>query len=99
MAQSRAGEFRTAPGEGNRRHYHPGPGVVAVQSRLVALYDADDKTCTPSFVTGGSGFFEPTGHVHFVRNVGTVDYVALATFVLPHGALARIDATSPGNCP
>ncbi len=88
-----------APGGYIGWHSHPGPGVVAVQSGLVALYDGDDKTCTPTLVTGGSGFFEPADHVHFVKNVGTVDYVAFATFVLPHGASARIDAPSPGNCP
>jgi hypothetical protein len=70
-----------------------------VKSGVVALYNGDDRTCTPTYVTAGNGFFEPADHVHFVKNVGTDDYVAFATFVLPAGAPARIDAPSPGNCP
>ena len=87
------------PGGNTGWHSHPGPGLVAVKSGVVALYDGDDRTCTPRYVTAGNGFFEPAGHVHFVKNVGSVDYVAYATFVLPVGAPARIDAPSPGNCP
>ena len=78
---------------------HPGYGVVAVRAGVVALYDADDPTCTPRYVGAGEVFTEVPGHVHFVRNEGTVDYEAYATFILPVGVPSRTDEPSPGNCP
>jgi len=51
------------------------------------------------YVSAGEVFTEEPGHVHFVRNEGTVPYEAYATFVLPVGVPSRTDAPSPGNCP
>jgi quercetin dioxygenase-like cupin family protein len=92
-------EIRILPGGNTGWHSHPGPGVVAVKSGVVALYSGDDRTCTPTYVTAGNGFFEEANHVHFVRNIGAVTYEAYGTFVLPAGAPGRIDAPSSGNCP
>jgi hypothetical protein len=80
-------------------HSHPGSGIVAVRSGIVAIYDGDDPTCTPNYVSAGEVFIEEPGHVHFVRNEGTVAYEAYATFVLPVGVPSRTDEASPGNCP
>jgi quercetin dioxygenase-like cupin family protein len=87
------------PGGYSGWHSHPGLGIVAVRAGVVAYYDGDDKTCTPKFIGAGEVFTEEAGHVHFVRNVGTVAYEAYATFILPVGVPARTDQPSPGNCP
>jgi hypothetical protein len=39
----------------------------------------------------GRSFTEEAGHVHFVRNEGTVAYEAYATFVVPVGVPVRTD--------
>ncbi len=87
------------PGGYSGWHSHPGYGIVVVRSGVVTLYDGDDPTCTPRTVTAGEVFTEVPGHVHFVRNEGTVDYVAYGTFILPVGAASRTDEPNPGNCP
>ena len=87
------------PGGYSGWHSHPGYGIVAVRAGTVAIYDGDDPTCTPRYVSAGEVFTEEPGHVHFVRNEGTVAYEAYATFILPVGVPSRTDAASPGNCP
>lgn len=87
------------PGGYSGWHSHPGYGIVAVRSGIVAIYEGDDPTCTPNYVGAGEVFTEEPGHVHFVRNEGTVAYEAYATFVLPVGVPSRTDEPSPGNCP
>ncbi len=91
------------PGGFSGWHSHPGYGIVAVRSGVVAVYDADDPTCTPKYFgpgePRGAVFTEEPGHVHFVRNEGAVPYEAYATFVLPVGVPARTDAPNPGHCP
>ena len=87
------------PGGYSGWHSHPGYGIVAVRSGIVAIYDGDDPTCSPKYVSAGEVFIEEPGHVHFVRNEGTVAYEAYATFVLPVGVPSRTDEPSPGNCP
>ena len=86
------------PGGNSGWHSHPGPGLVAIKAGVAALYDGNDPTCTPKYVTAGNAFFEEANHVHFVQIIGAVAYQAYATFVLPLGAPARIDAANPGNC-
>jgi quercetin dioxygenase-like cupin family protein len=87
------------PGGYSGWHSHPGYGIVAVRSGIVAIYDGDDQTCSPHYVGAGEVFTEEPGHVHFVRNEGTVAYEAYATFVLPVGVPSRTDEPSLGNCP
>ena len=87
------------PGGYSGWHSHPGYGIVAVRAGTAAIYDGDDPTCTPHYVSAGEVFTEEPGHVHFVRNEGTVPYEAYATFILPVGVPSRTDAPSPGSCP
>ena len=80
-------------------HSHPGPALAAVKTGVVANYSGDDPTCTPTYFAAGSAFFEDAGHVHFVRNEGTVAFEVYATYVLPANVPARTDESNPGNCP
>jgi quercetin dioxygenase-like cupin family protein len=86
------------PGGHSGWHSHPGYGIVAVRAGRVAIYDGDDPTAHPRYVSAGEVFTEEPGHVHFVHNEGTVPYEAYATFILPVGVPSRRDAPAPGNC-
>lgn len=88
------------PGGHTGWHSHPGPVFVTIASGAMTFYDGDDPTCTPIVYNTGDSFIdEGGGHVHIARNQGSVDLVLYATYLLPVGAGARIDAADPGNCP
>jgi hypothetical protein len=47
----------------------------------------------------GSGFLDPgDGHVHLLRNEGSVSAETIAVQILPAGAVRRIDVPDPGTC-
>jgi quercetin dioxygenase-like cupin family protein len=92
-------ENRIIPGGSFGWHSHPGPSLVIVKSGALTLYDGDDPTCTPKVIPAGSGFVDDGGHVHLVRNEGSVDTVVYVTSLVPQGATRRIDQPAPGNCP
>jgi quercetin dioxygenase-like cupin family protein len=82
-------------------HTHPGPSLITVKSGTITAYEGDDPTCTPHVYTAGEGFVDPgDGHVHLLRNEGSVDAVTVAVQIIPAGAARRIDIVpAPGNCP
>ena len=80
-------------------HTHPGPSLISVTSGTITAYDSDDPSCTPHVNTAGTGFVDAGEHAHLLRNEGGVPAVTVATQLLPPGAVRRIDAPSPGNCP
>jgi hypothetical protein len=46
------------------------------------------------------GFVDPGGgHVHNLRNEGSVEARTIAVQLIPADATRRVDAPSPGNCP
>jgi quercetin dioxygenase-like cupin family protein len=81
-------------------HTHPGHSLVTVTAGTVTVYEGDDPDCKPHVYTAGMGFVDPVsgGHVHIVRNEGTVAASAIAVQVIPSGQPRRIDAPDPGNC-
>jgi quercetin dioxygenase-like cupin family protein len=91
-------QITAQPGGNSGWHSHGGEATVVVRAGVVAIYDADDPTCTPHHVSAGEVFTEEPGHVHMVRNVGSVPYELFATFVVPAGAALRTDEPDPGNC-
>ena len=89
-----------APGGHTGWHTHPGPSLITVQAGTVTAYEGDDPTCTPRVYQTGSGFIDPgDGHVHLLRNEGSVDLVTVAVQILPAAAERRIDTPDPGLCP
>jgi len=90
-----------APGWYTGWHTHPGPTLVVVKSGTVTYYDGDDPSCTPHVVPAGEGFVDPGGgHVHIVRNEGTIPAQVFATRIVPAGETGtRKDVPAPGNCP
>lgn len=81
-------------------HTHPGPSLVTVKSGSATFYDGDDPTCTPRVVQAGEAVVDiGGGHVHMVRNEGSVQLELVAFQIVPQGAVRRIDMPDPGNCP
>ena len=86
-------------------HTHPGHSLIIVTSGTLTEYDAD---CTPhvyAFVQGQPvpTFVDPGhGHVHIVRNEGSVPASSIAVQLVPYDpkkANRRIDAPAPVSCP
>lgn len=91
------------PGGSTGWHTHPGPSFVIVTQGSVAVYHADDPSCTPHVYTAGtpeSSFVDiGGGAIHLIRNeTGSVARTT-AVQLIPAGAERRQDAPNPGNCP
>jgi quercetin dioxygenase-like cupin family protein len=88
-----------APGGHSGWHTHPGPSLITVKQGTATFYDADDPTCTPRVYPAGTGVIDPgDGHVHLLRNEGSVDLITITVQILPADAPRRIDAADPGHC-
>jgi quercetin dioxygenase-like cupin family protein len=81
-------------------HTHPGPSLILVVAGSVTNYTSDDPTCAGQVYNAGDGFIDPgQGEVHTLWNRGTVPAETIAVQLLPQGAVRKIDASAPGNCP
>ncbi len=88
------------PGGSTGWHTHPGHSLILVTEGAVTAYEGDDPSCTARVYTAGMGFVDEGGdHVHLLRNEGAVPAKTIAVQLIPAGAIRRIDATQPGNCP
>jgi quercetin dioxygenase-like cupin family protein len=92
------GQNVVAAGGHSGWHSHPGPVLVVVKSGVITFYHADDPTCTGTVHPAGTVFIEEGGTVGMARNEGTDEATVVATFFVPAGSPARIDAAAPGNC-
>ncbi len=87
------------PGGTTGWHTHPGHSLIIVTAGTVTVYDGGDSTCTPHVYSQGMGFVDPGGgHVHVIRNEGTVEARTIAVQLVQAGATRRIDAPDPGQC-
>jgi len=88
------------PGGSTGWHSHPGHSLIIVTQGALTNYESDDPECKPHVYTQGMSFVDPGGsHVHIVRNEGTVVATNIAVQLIPAGAMRRIDAPAPANCP
>ncbi len=88
------------PGGYTGWHSHPGPVFVVVTQGALTVYNA--PKCQPQVYHAGEGFVEgDPDQVHTLRNEGTEDAQLTATFILPVGAVRRVDEPQPTevNCP
>jgi len=92
-------EVTVAPGGTGGWHSHRGPSFVIVKSGTATFYEGDDPSCTPHEILAGSGFFEPAGRVHTLRNEEGENLVNVVVQLVPTGTPRRIDEPDPGNCP
>ena len=88
------------PGATIRWHSHPDPSLILVVAGTVTNYSGDDPSCTPHAYTAGEGFIDPGGgEVHMLRNETSDPAETIAVQLLPNGAVRRIPADAPSNCP
>ncbi len=88
------------PGGTTGGHSHPGHSLITVTAGAITAYEGDDPACTPHIYTVGMGFVDPGGgHVHIVRNEGSVVAQTVTVQLIPADSTRRIDASSSGNCP
>lgn len=78
-------------------HEHPGVVLVTVKSGTVTFYD---QNCSPTIHATGTTFVEVAGDGPGVaRNESaTIPAVVYVTYLVPTGAILRIDVPNPG-CP
>lgn len=87
------------PGSDTGWHSHPGHSLIIVTAGTVTDYESDDPDCKPQVYTQGMGFVDSGGgHVHIVRNEGSVVASTIAVQLIPAGAARRIDQPEPSNC-
>jgi hypothetical protein len=87
------------PGGTTGWHTHLGHSLIIVTAGTVTAYEGNDPDCTPHVYTTGMGFVDPGGgHVHIIRNEGTVQASTIAVQLIPAAQARRIDAPDPGNC-
>ena len=80
-------------------HSHPGHSLIIVTEGSVTAYEADDPTCTGHvFSAGGTTGMVDAGHVHLIRNEGSVVARAIAVQLVPAGAVRRVDQPAPPSC-
>ena len=87
-----------APGGHSGWHTHPGPTLVVVKTGAITFYHGDDRTCTGTRYAAGTAFIEAGGTLGIARNEEPGQTTIVATFFVPKGGAARIDAAAPGNC-
>jgi hypothetical protein len=86
-------------------HTHPGHSLIIVTAGSVTEYESNDPDCKPHVYTAipgmSVGFVDPGGdHVHIIRNESTTTVAkTIAIQLIPAGAVRRIDAAQPANCP
>lgn len=88
-----------APGGQSGWHMHPGPVFIQVVSGTMTFYESDDPTCTPIIRSAGQGYLDVGDHAHIARNETGAPATNIVTYLAPPGAVLRIDAPRPGNCP
>ena len=94
------------PGGSSGWHTHPGHSLIIITSGTVTEYEND---CTPHVYAFVPGQPAPTlvdpgqahGHVHIIRNEGTVPATSIAVQLVPYDPNKlnrRIDMPAPGAC-
>ncbi len=86
------------PGGFSGWHTHPGPSLITVTAGQITIYEGDGL-CQPKTFTVGDGAIDlGSGHLHNIKNEGTVNAVTVVVQIIPEGAARRIDAAQPNNC-
>jgi mannose-6-phosphate isomerase-like protein (cupin superfamily) len=93
--------FTVQPGGHGGWHTHPGPAFFTVSQGELTMYDANDPFCAPQVFPAGTGSLEAgtTTHNHMLRNETGSVAETIVTFLVPVGALLRVDMPDPGTCP
>ena len=91
-------KFTLAPGGTFGWHQHGGPVWAIIASGTLSIYAGDDSTCTPRIYEAGNALLDMGSHTHTAINETDEPVEIYATFMLPEGGEARLDAEDPGVC-
>jgi hypothetical protein len=86
-------------------HSHPGHSLIVITSGTVTNYESGQRhTCSAQVYTAtpenpATLVDEGGDHVHQIVNTGATVATGYAVQLIPAGALRRIDAAQPDNCP
>src|SRR5262249_16917452 len=85
-------------------HSHPGHSLIVITSGTVTNYESERHSCSAHVYTGtpelpATLVDEGGDHVHQIVNPGVTVATGYAVQLIPAGALRRIDAAQPQNCP
>ena len=90
------------PGGSTGWHTHPGHSLIIVTAGTVTEYDGNDPDCKPRVYTQGMGFVDTGhGHVHVIRNEGSVAATSIAVQLVPFDpsqSNRRVDQPAPAAC-
>lgn len=86
------------PGADSGWHSHPGTALDILTSGTLTVY-VEGTDCKPRRYEAGQAFFVPAGVPHLARNEGTEPVEGYITYLVAAGAVPRIDAAKPENCP
>jgi hypothetical protein len=84
-------------------HSHPGHSLIIITSGIVTDYESDGRHCTakvydatvqPQTLVDSGG-----DHIHQIVNTGKTAATGYAVQLIPSGAVRRIGADQPANCP
>jgi len=85
-------------------HSHPGHSLIIITSGIVTDYESEngrrctsavyDATLKPQTLVDSGG-----DHIHQIVNTGGTVATGYAVQLIPSGAVRRIDAAQPANCP
>ena len=86
------------PGGHSGWHTHPGPSLITVTAGEITVYEGDGL-CQPTVYGVGDGSIDlGSGHLHLIKNEGSVDAQTVVVQILPKDAPRRLDADEPNNC-
>jgi len=80
-------------------HRHPGPVLIQVTKGEMTFYESDDPKCTPIRRRAGESYLDLGERAHIARNESGAPAENVVAYFAPPGAVLRIDAEKPGNCP
>ena len=86
------------PGGQSGWHTHPGPSLITVTAGQITVYEGDGL-CQPKVYGVSDGALDlGSGHLHNIKNEGSVNAVTVVTQIVPHDAPRRLDKDAPNNC-
>jgi quercetin dioxygenase-like cupin family protein len=92
-------QLTIAPGGTTGWHTHAGPVIVVVREGTFTVREAHGRHCATRQYGPGEAFVDPGhGHVHRGDNLTSAPVLLTATYLLPAGGTARIDADAPKAC-
>jgi quercetin dioxygenase-like cupin family protein len=92
-------QLAIAPGGTTGWHSHAGPVVVVVRAGTFTVSEVHGGRCVVTEYGPGEAFLDPGhGHVHKGDNLTGAGVELIATYLLPPGGAARIDAPAPRAC-